>query len=119
MHKKVYYLSTCDTGKKIFKQLDIGDEFEYQDIKTQQVTATQLEEMYQLSGSYEALFSKVARLYKEQKLAAQVLTEADFKRLILTHYTFLKRPVFIIGNKLFAGNAPKTVAAVFELLNKE
>ena len=35
------------------------------------------------------------------------LTEADYKKYLLQEYTFLKRPVFIIGNRIFMGNAPK------------
>ena len=39
-------------------------------------------------------------------------TEADYRRLILEEYTFLKRPVFWVGDSLFVGNAPKTIAAL-------
>jgi arsenate reductase len=43
--------------------------------------------MYQLSGSYEALFSKKAQLYKSMNLKDKSLTEED-KKYILEHYTF-------------------------------
>jgi arsenate reductase len=49
----------------------------------------ELEEMYQLSGSYEALFSKKAQLYKSMNLKDKSLTEEDYKKYILEHYTFL------------------------------
>jgi arsenate reductase (glutaredoxin) len=39
------------------------------------------------------------------------LKEADYRQLILEEYTFLKRPVIIVGNNIFVGNAPKVVAA--------
>ncbi|MCU0446725.1 MAG: arsenate reductase [Microscillaceae bacterium] len=118
MKKKVYHLSTCDTCQKIIKQLGIGQEFEYQDIKSEKITNSQLEEMKNLAGSYEALFSKIARKYKELGLKDQNLNEDDFKNYILSEYTFLKRPVFLIDEQIFIGNAPKTVTAVAEALKK-
>ncbi|QSE97261.1 arsenate reductase family protein [Fulvivirga lutea] len=110
--KKVYYLSTCDTCKRIIKELGIGDEFEYQDIKTKKITEEQLNQMKNLSASYESLFSRVARKYKEQGLKDKILMEDDYKFLILNEYTFLKRPVFIIDKKIFIGNSKKNVEAV-------
>lgn len=112
--KKVYYLSTCDTCKRILKELDLPDDFELQDIKANNITESQLDEMHKLSGSYESLFSKRARLYKERDLKNKDLTEADYKDLILEHYTFLKRPVIINNDKIFIGNSKKTVASAKE-----
>ncbi|MFT5641470.1 MAG: arsenate reductase, partial [Cyclobacteriaceae bacterium] len=48
--KKVYHLSSCSTCKRIIRELGIGDDFEYQDIKTQKITLIQLEEMKDLAG---------------------------------------------------------------------
>ncbi|MDV7137848.1 ArsC/Spx/MgsR family protein [Maribacter sp. TH_r10] len=109
--KKVYYLSTCDTCKRILKELDPLDGFQLQDIKTEPITIPQLEEMKSLSGSYESLFSKRARLYKERGLAQKDLTEDDYKNLILEHYTFLKRPVILFNDNIFVGNSKKVVEA--------
>ena len=72
--------------------------------------------MYDLSGSYEALFSKRAQLYKERGLKNQVLTEKDYKALILEHYTFLSRPVFIIKNEIFIGNSQATILKAMKAL---
>ncbi len=107
--KKIYHLSTCDTCRKILKELDAPSSFILQDIKEEPITEVQLEEMKELSGSYEALFSKRARLYKERGLKNETLTENRYRNLILEHYTFLKRPVIIIHDRIFAGNAKKTV----------
>ena len=112
MTKKVYYLSTCDTCKPIIKDLGIGDEFEYQDIKTDKITEDQIDEMKNMAGSYESLFSRVARKYKELNLKEKNLSEEDYRQYILDEYTFLKRPVFIIGNEIYIGNAKKNVEAV-------
>lgn len=116
--QKIYHLSTCDTCKKILKELDPPASFVLQDIKTEPLTHEQLAEMRQLSGSYETLFSKRARLYKERDLKNKDLSEEDYKELLLEHYTFLKRPVIIDNRDIFIGNARKTVEAAKASLNE-
>jgi arsenate reductase len=44
------------------------------------------------------------------------LNEADYRKYILEEYTFLKRPVFLIDNQIFIGNAKKTVEEVAKIL---
>ena len=107
--KKIYHLSTCDTCKRIIKELDLPSDFILQDIKTEAITITQIEEMRSMTDSYESLFSKRARLYKELGLKNKSLSEDDYKNYILEHYTFLKRPVLIYNNQIFIGNSKKTV----------
>lgn len=114
---KVYYLSTCDTCKRILKELDLPDYFEFQDLKLQPVTEDDLERLYNYSKSYEALFNKRARLYKELGLKDKSLSEQDFKTYLLDHYTFLKRPVIITEDQIFIGNAKKTIESLKSLLN--
>lgn len=109
--KKIYHLSTCDTCKRILNELNPSSEFILQDIKTEAITPDQIEKMQKLTGSYEALFSKRARLYKERDLKNQALSEQDYKNLILEHYTFLKRPVIVVDNQIFVGNSKKVVEA--------
>ncbi len=96
---------------RILKNLNPPSNFILQDIKEEEITVAQLEEMYKLSGSYEALFSKRAKLYKEMGLKNQSLKERDYKNYILQHYTFLKRPVIIIDNTIFIGNSKKVIDA--------
>lgn len=107
--KKIYYLSTCNTCARIIGLLHIDNDYDLQDLKAKPLTAQQLDELYALTGSYEALFNKRARLYKERNLKAQNLQESDFKNLLLEHYTFLKRPVIVVGEKVFIGNSKSTV----------
>jgi len=72
--------------------------------------------MHTLSGSYEALFSKKAQLYKSMDLKNKSLTESDFKKYLLEHYTFLSRPVFIIDGKIYIGNGQKNIIEVIKAL---
>ena len=109
---KIYFLASCDTCRKIIKALPNADKLTYVDIRQNPLSETDLEEMYQLSGSYEALFSKKAQLYKEKGLKNQSLTEADYKKYLLEHYTFLSRPVFIIDSVIYVGNSQPNILKV-------
>jgi arsenate reductase len=111
--KKIYYLSTCSTCARIIKELDLEKKkFEFQDIKNEKITASQLAEMKKMAGSYEALFSRIALKYRGLGLDKMTLKEEDYKKYILDEYTFLKRPVFIIKDKIFVGNSKNNIAAV-------
>jgi len=108
--KKIYCLSTCNTCNQILKDIDAKNKgFQLQDIKTEKITALQLDEMKKMAGSYEALFSRRAMKYKELGLKDKKLSENDYRDYILAEYTFLKRPVAILKNKIFVGSEKKTV----------
>jgi len=118
--RKVYYLSTCSTSKRIIKELELKEAgFEFQDIKFETITGSQLDTMHLMSGSYENLFSKIARKYKELDLKNKVLSEADYRNYILNEYTFLKRPVIIINDSIFIGSSKKVVAEVANKLKQD
>lgn len=109
---KIYFLASCDTCRKIIKSLPNTDKLTFIDIRQNPISETDLEEMYQLSGSYEALFSKKAQLYKSMDLKNKSLTEEDYKKYILEHYTFISRPVFIINDKIYIGNSQQNIHQV-------
>ena len=113
---KIYYLASCDTCKKIIKSLPKEHDFKFHDIKQDPITIAELEQMRELSGSYEALFSKKAQLYKSMDLKNKSLTEDDYKKYILEHYTFLSRPVFIIKDKIYIGNTQQNMLQVMKAL---
>ena len=106
--KKVYFLQTCDTCRRILKEVSL-EGFERQESQANPVTVSQLEEMYSFSNSYEALFNKRAKKYKAMSLKNELITEKEYRQFILDEYTFLKRPVFIVGNDIFIGNSKKEI----------
>lgn len=108
--KHIFYLSTCDTCKRILAQWNT-DGCTLQDIKTEPMTAAQVDQMIALAGSAESLFSKRARKYKELGLKDKSLSEADIRQLIIDEYTFLKRPVLVLDEQIFIGNSKKVVDA--------
>ena len=108
--KKIYHLSTCSTCKRILESTGAKEKgFVLQDIKTEKITPQQLEEMHKLAGSYEALFSWRSQKYRPMGLHEKELTEKDYHDLILQEYSFLKRPVAIVGKQIFIGSDKKTV----------
>ncbi|WP_027372832.1 arsenate reductase family protein [Chryseobacterium sp. UNC8MFCol] len=114
--KKVFYLNTCDTCRRILAQFDLTD-WELREIKKEPVTKEELAEMYKKTKSYVALFSKKSTQIKVRGLDVKALTEKDFKELLSDHYTFLKRPVFLTDKEIFVGNDKKNVEALQEFFN--
>jgi arsenate reductase len=111
--KKIYHLGNCTTSQAIIKDTQIDRKgFEMQDIKFEKISPSQLEEMKKMAGSYESLFSRRAMKYKEMGLKDKKLEEKDYRDYILEEYTFLKRPVVIVNNKIFVGSEKKTVEAL-------
>ena len=111
MTKKVYYLATCSTCKRIIKELNLAEKFELQNVKEEPISKNELKNLYNFSRSYESLFNRRSVLYRERNLKEQKLSEEDYKNLILEHYSFLKRPVIQIGETYFIGNSKKTIEA--------
>lgn len=117
MENKIYYLASCDTCRKIIKSLPNTDKLKFHDIRQDAITGAEFEQLRKLAGSYQALFSKKAQLYKSMDLKNQSLTEEDYKKYLLHHYTFLSRPVFIIDGKIYIGNSQKNIAEVIKALS--
>jgi len=111
--KKIYHLGNCTTCQAIIKEIKADQKgFALQDIKFEKITPAQLDEMKKMAGSYESLFSRRAMKYKELGLKDKKLEEKDYRKYILDEYTFLKRPVAIINDKIFIGSEKKTVEAL-------
>jgi len=115
--RKIFYLDSCSTCKRIMKELKIDDSFEQQNIKGNNISEEELDFLKEKIGSYEAAFSRRAMKFRKQGLHEKNLTEADYRKLILEEYTFLKRPVIFYDDQVFVGNAKKAVAAANEAIN--
>ena len=118
MKNTVFYLQTCDTSKRIIKDLGLDSGFELREIKSNQITPEELDEMKELAGSYEALFSRRSRQFGVRNLKGKALSENDYRTLILEEYTFLKRPVTLYNGDIFIGNSKKEVERLREALEK-
>ncbi len=109
--KKIYYLSSCSTCKRILKELDPPSSFILKDIKADSLTEKEIEEMREMTDSYEELFNGRAQKLREKDLKKADMEEDQFKNLLLEHYSFLKRPVIINNDEIFIGNSQTTVEA--------
>ena len=106
--QKVFYLKTCGTCTKILKMFNLSD-WELRELKSSPITEEELAQMYAQTKSYEALFSRRSTQIKARDIDVKSLEEKDFKELILDHYSFLKRPVFITDKEIFVGNDQKNI----------
>ena len=114
--KKAYYLAQCTSCQRILNEVNWKGQL--QDIRTEKISEEQLDQMANMSGSYGTLFSRRAIKYKSMGLKDKGLTESDYRQLILEEDTFLKRPVFIVNDKIFVGNSKKNVEALSSILNE-
>ena len=114
--KKVFYLKSCGTCTKILKQFDLSD-WELREIKSKPISEEELSEMFEKTKSYEALFSRRSTQIKAQNIDVKSLKEDDFKKLILEHYSFLKRPVFLTDKEIFVGNEKKNLGDLETFFN--
>lgn len=112
MPNTIYLLPGCSTCERIYATLKPLGAWAVRDIKAEPLTGEEVDELAGLAGSYAALFSRRAVLYRQLGLHEQTLTEADYRHLLLDHYTFLSRPVVRVGDRLFVGSGKKTVERV-------
>jgi arsenate reductase (glutaredoxin) len=110
MAKTFYYLSTCNTCQRIMDELDLPDDVERREIKSQPLTEAEVDHLQTLAGAYEHLFSRRARKFRQWGLHERSLDEAAYRHYLLEDYTFLKRPVLVVEDRIFIGNAKQVVA---------
>lgn len=118
MKHLIYYLSTCDTNRKILKNLPV-EKFELCDIKKNHVSEEHLDEAAKYLGSYQALLNKRAQKLKAMSEAEKPRTEAQMRAVILSDYTFLNRPLVKIGQFWFAGSQPETLEKLIHCLEMQ
>ena len=106
--KKVLYLSTCNTCQRILSEVNTAG-FTLQDTKKDPASLEDIEFLRRHVNSYEDLINKRAQLWQQRGLKDKDLSEDDFKALLVEHYTFIKRPIFIDGSTVFIGNAKKII----------
>lgn len=119
MKDTIYYLGTCDTCKRIIGQIEDIDRFELREIKSNGITKLELETLQVLSGlSYSELFNKRARKHKEIKTQLEGGHDDQYKSHIIEEYTFLKRPVVVYQDRVYVGNAKKTIELMLSTVNQ-
>lgn len=77
------------------------------EIKSAPITPEELEQMKVHFSSYEELFNK--RAVKFRSIDSSSFEDSDYKKLLLSDYTFLKRPVLLLSDKAYAGNSKESI----------
>ena len=98
-------------------QINSIDTFEKIDIKVNNIDGQALDQAADFAGGYEQVFSKRARKFRSEGWNEKELSDKDYRKLILAEYTFLKRPVFFVDEKVYIGNSKKVVNQLIEDLH--
>lgn len=102
---RFYWLPNCSTCQKAVKWLDRRGVkvTEFRDIKEDRLSRAEVEELVMMAGEPADLFSKRAIKYREMKLNEREVSPKEMLDLMTEEYTFIKRPVLVIGGKAVAG----------------
>ena len=111
MENQFIFLVSCNTCKRIQSELNLPKDIRLQNTKEAPITEEQVEFLYQQTGSYEVLFNRRSQQYRGRGLHEKSLTEVDYKKLLLDHYSFIKRPILIYNGVAYIGNSKKTIQA--------
>jgi len=85
----------------------LPEEVVLREIKSNPITPEELEEIKKHFSSYEELFNK--RAVKFRSIDSSSFDDTDYKKLLLSDYTFLKRPVLLFDDKALSGNSKAVV----------
>ncbi len=109
---KFYWLPNCSTCVKAKKFLDAnGIEIkELRDIKANKLSRAEVEKLVELIGGADKFFSRRAIKYRELGLNKREVPSEEMLDLMTNEYTFIKRPVLVINDKVIAGFSEKTYA---------
>ncbi len=94
--------STCQKAKRFVERHGIKN-YELRDIKENPLSPVEIVRLVEMLGGAEELFSRRAVKYREMKLNERKLSETEMIDLMNEDYTFLKRPILVIGDKAIAG----------------
>ncbi len=87
------------------------------DLKVEMIDTTVFNDLRKHVSSYEDLFNKRSRIFTLIPVDSRPQDDVAWRALILTHYTFVKRPIIIFDEEVFIGNSPAVVAAALKRIN--
>ncbi len=108
----MYHLANCKTCQRIIEDLQpesVG--ITLVNVKPS-IDPKVIDRLAEVAGSYEALFSRRSLQYRKLGLHERELGESDYRKYMIEHYSFLKRPSTLLGGKIFVGSAKKEVEAL-------
>ena len=100
------------------KAADLSDDFQLHDLKKIPIEKVDLDFLATKVDSLKDLVNKRSRRIKELQVDIENLSDVQLLKYFQTEYTFIKRPIFIIGDQVFIGNAKKTVEELFQYMQQ-
>ena len=109
---EVYGLPHCTTCQRALQYLRDRDAAisRFRDLKAEPLQRSEVEELARKVGGPEKLFSRRAMKYRQMGLHERdLITYDDLLRLMAEEYTFVTRPVVVLGDHATAGFSAKRV----------
>ena len=104
------YLSTCDTCKRILKDVNLPKDITLRDIKKNPLKPNELKSFKNITGTFRSLLNN--RAQKLRNIDTETLSEEKIFSLLSEHYTYLKRPILHFNGQLLIGNSKKNIEAI-------
>jgi len=104
------YLSSCDTCKRIIKEVNLTKNINLRDIKKNPLKPNELESFKSITGTFRSLLND--RAQKLRNIDKKTLSEEKIFSLLNEHYTYLKRPILHFNGQLLIGNSKKNIEAI-------
>ena len=115
MHSKIrmnqfIYLGSCDTCKRIIKEINLPKNVILRDIKKTPLKPNELKSFKNITGTFRSLLNN--RAQKLRNIDKKTLSEEKIFSLLSAHYTYLKRPILYFNGQLLIGNSKKNIEAI-------
>lgn len=106
----LYWSPGCSTCQKAARWLDRRKVkvTQFRDIKDDPLSREEVERLAKMLGGPEGLFSKRAVKYREMGLGEREVSPSEMLDLMTGEYTFLKRPIMVIGDQAIASFFERT-----------
>ena len=104
------YLSSCDTCKRILKEVNLPKKIILRDIKKTPLKSNELKSFKNITGNFRSLLNN--RAQKLRNIDKKTLSEEKVFSLLNEHYTYLKRPILHFNGQLLIGNSKKNIEAI-------
>ena len=104
------YLSTCDTCKRIIKEINLPKNVILRDLKKIPLKPNELKSFKNITGTFRSLLNN--RAQKLKNIDKKTLSEERVFSLLKEHYTYLKRPILHFNGQLLIGNSKKNIEAI-------
>ena len=104
------YLSSCDTCKRIIKEVNLPKNINLRDIKKTPLKPNELKSFKNITGTFRSLLNN--RAQKLRNIDTDTLNEEKIFSLLSDHYTYLKRPILYFNGQLLIGNSKKNIEAI-------